>query len=53
MRTKKNVLSYEGMSDERMAKKIYDGKMSGKRDKGRPRFTFENKRACMKKLMTV
>ena len=30
------------MSDERMAKKIYDGKVSGKRDRGRPRLTFEN-----------
>ena len=25
-----------------MAKKIYDGKVSGKRDRGRPRLTFEN-----------
>ena len=25
-----------------MAKKIYDGKVSGKRSRGRPRLTFEN-----------
>ena len=25
-----------------MSKKIYDGKVSGKRDRGRPCFTFEN-----------
>ena len=49
-----------------MAKKIYDGKVSGKRDRGRPRLTFEKtfdeghvksmrtpRRACMKRLMTV
>ena len=30
------------MSDERMAKKIYDGKVSGNRDRRRPRLTFEN-----------
>ena len=43
---KKNVLSWFGhverMSDEKMAKKIYDGKMTGKRDRGRPRLNFEN-----------
>ena len=42
MRIKKNVLSWFGhverMSDKRMAKKIYDGKVGGKRD----RLTFEN-----------
>ena len=31
------------MGDERMAKKINDGKVSVKRDRGRPRLTFENK----------
>ena len=40
VRKKKNVLRcfghVERMSDERMAKKIYDGKMSGKRGMGRP-----------------
>ena len=30
------------MSDERMAKKIYDGKVSGKGDRGRTRLTFEH-----------
>ena len=30
------------MNDERMAKKTYDGKVSGKRGRGRPRLTFEN-----------
>ena len=25
-----------------MGKKIYDGKVSGKKDRGRPRLTFEN-----------
>ena len=43
---KKNVLSWFGhverMSDERIAKKIYDRKVSGKRGRGRPRLTFEN-----------
>ena len=46
VRMKKNVLYCFGhmgrMSDEGMAKKIYDGKVSGKRDKGRSRLTFEN-----------
>ena len=32
----------ERMSDERMAKKIYHGKASGKRDRGRLRLTFRN-----------
>ena len=30
------------MSDEKMAKKIYDGKVSDIRSRGRPRLTFEN-----------
>ena len=38
VRMKKNVLSWFGhverMSNERMAKKIYDGKVSGKRGRG-------------------
>ena len=46
VRMKKNVFSWFGhverICDERMAKKIYDGKVSGKRDRGRPRLTFEN-----------
>ena len=46
VRMKKNVLSWFGhverMSYERTAKKIYDGKVSGKRDRWRPRLTFEN-----------
>ena len=46
VRMKKNVLSLFGhverMTDERMAKKIYDGKVSCKRGRGRPRLTFEN-----------
>ena len=45
IRMMKNVLSWFGhverMSDERMVKKIYDGKVSGKRNRGRPRLTFE------------
>ena len=73
VRMKKNVLSWFGhvgrMSDERMAKNIYDGKVSGKRDRGRPWLIFENtlkilekghvkimmtsRRACMKRLMKV
>ena len=44
VRMKKNVLSWFGhverMSNERMSKKMYDGKVSGKRGRGRPRFTF-------------
>ena len=51
LRIKKNVLSWFGhverMSAEKMAKKIYDGKVSGKRDRRRPRST------CMKRLMTM
>ena len=43
---KKNMLSWFGhverIKDERMAKKIYDRKVSGKRGRGRPRLTFEN-----------
>ena len=46
VRMKKNVLSWFGhverMSDERMAKKIYDGKVCGKRGRRRPRLTFES-----------
>ena len=46
MRMKKNLFSWFGhverMNDERMAKKIYDGKVRGKRGRGRPRLTFEN-----------
>ena len=46
VRMKNNMLSWFGhderMNDERMAKKIYDGKVSGKRGTGRPRLTFEN-----------
>ena len=32
----------EQMSDEKMAKKIYDGKVSGKRLRVPPRLTFKN-----------
>ena len=62
MRMKKNVLSWFGhverVSAKRMAKKIYDGKVIGKRGTGRPRLTFENTvsntgSTCMKRLMTV
>ena len=46
VRMKKNVLSWFGhverMSDERMAKKIYEGKVSGKRGRRRSQLTFEN-----------
>ena len=46
VRMKKNVLSWFGhverMSDDRMAQKIYDGKVSGKRGRERHRLTFEN-----------
>ena len=46
VRMKKNMLSWFGhverMSDERMAKEIYDGKVSGKRGRRRSRLTFEN-----------
>ena len=47
VRMKKNVLNWFGhverMSDERMAKKIYDGKVSGKRGRRRSRSrTFVN-----------
>ena len=30
------------MSDKRIIKKIYEGKVSSKRDRGRPRLTFEH-----------
>ena len=43
---KKNVLSrfrhVVQMSDERLAKKIYNGTANGKRGRERPRLTFEN-----------
>ena len=46
VRMKKNVLSLFGpikqMSDERIAKVIYYGYVSGKSDRGRPQLTFEN-----------
>ena len=46
VRMKKNVLSWFGHIErtggERMAKKVHDGKGSGKRDKGRPPLPFEN-----------
>ena len=47
VKMKKNLLSWfwhvERMSDERMTKKIYDGKVSGKRGRGRLRWTFERR----------
>ena len=46
VRMKKNALSWFGhverMSDERMAKNVYDGRVTGKRGRGTPRLTFEN-----------
>ena len=46
VRMEKIVLScfghVERMSDKRIAKKTYDGKMSGKRGRGRPRLAFKN-----------
>ena len=46
VRMKINVLSWFGhvkrRSDERLAKKIYDGKVSGKRGRERLRLTFQN-----------
>ena len=46
VRMKKNVFRWFGlverMSDKRMPKKIYDGKVNGKRGRGRPRLTFQN-----------
>ena len=46
VRMKKNVISWFGhverKSDERMARKIYNGNVSGKRGRGRPQVTFEN-----------
>ena len=46
VRMKKNVFSWFGhverMSDERIAKKIYDGLVNGKRDRWRPWSTFES-----------
>ena len=73
VRMKKNVLSWFGhverMSDQRMAKEIYDGKVSGKRGRKRSRLTFENsikdtggrsrkkheepRKACIKRFMTM
>ena len=45
VRMKKNVLSCFGhvarMNDKRMAKMIYDGKVSGKRGRKRLRLTFD------------
>ena len=53
-RMKKNVLSWfghvEGMRDERMSRKIYDAKVSGKKSRGRPCLAFEN---TVRRLMTV
>ena len=46
VRMKTNVLIWFGhverMSDERMAKNTYNGKVSGRRGRGTPRLTFEN-----------
>ena len=44
VRMKKNLVRWFGhierMTDERMAKKIYDGKVSGTRGRVRPQLTF-------------
>ena len=46
VRMKKNVLRWFGHAeriiDAKMAKKVYDRKVSGKRGRARPRLTFEN-----------
>ena len=46
VRMKRNVLSWFGHAeriiDAKMAKKVYDRKVSGKSGRARPRLTFEN-----------
>ena len=46
VKIKKNLLSWFGhierICDVKMAKKIYDGKVSDKRGRGKPWLTFEN-----------
>ena len=55
MRMKKNVLCWfrhvERTSDERMAKKIYCGKVSGKRDRGRYRLTLVFSKNAVSKIL--
>ena len=51
VRMKKNVLScfghVERMSDENMAKKIYDGKVTGNRGRGRPKDMCRDRSVCL------